>query len=235
MALPMTEYPLIDIHVHTLKGEFPFRPFLVKEEKLLVLAAESGEESDMIKATQQIITNCSFGKVDGESLPIFDMQKVFIELRKISVSDKIAARFKCGNEECGKSIEMDISLDTFELKTFEEHDPICKINDKLTIEMRYPTAKELSEIAGANNQAELYNVAAQCMETLHMGDETVSGEDISIEDRIEFIDNMTSGQFDILKKFFESMPVVENEISFKCPHCGTQNQIYMNGYLDFFA
>ena len=68
-----------------------------------------------------------------------------------------------------------------------------------------------------------------------MADETVSGEDISIEDRIEFIDNMTSGQFEILKRFFESMPVVENEISFKCPHCETQNQIYMNGYLDFFA
>tara|TARA_B100002019_G_scaffold284757_1_gene292848 strand:- start:6800 stop:7501 length:702 start_codon:yes stop_codon:yes gene_type:complete len=233
MALPMTEYPLVDIHVHALDKEVSFRPFLVKEEKLLVLAAESGEESDMIKATQQIITNCSFGKVDGEKLPIFDMQRVFIELRKISVSDKISAKFACGN--CEKHVEMEISLDTFKLNTNDEHTKVCKVNDKLTVEMRYPTAKELSEIAGVQQLSELYNVAAACMDVIHFGEDTISGEDINMEEKIEFIDNMTSDQFDIIKKFFETMPVVENEINFDCPHCGTTNQIYMNGYLDFFA
>ena len=80
MGLPITEYPLSEIYVHSLKEKVEFRPFLVKEEKLLVLAAESGEAEDMVKASQQIVTNCSFGKVEGDKIPIFDMQNIFIEL-----------------------------------------------------------------------------------------------------------------------------------------------------------
>ena len=98
MGLPITEYPLTEIYVHSLKEKVDFRPFLVKEEKLLVLASESNEAIDMVKASQQIVTNCSFGKVEGDKIPIFDMQNIFIELRKMSVGDTVEAVFSCG--EC---------------------------------------------------------------------------------------------------------------------------------------
>lgn len=100
MGLPITEYPLTEIYVHSLKEKVDFRPFLVKEEKLLVLASESNEAIDMVKASQQIVTNCSFGKVEGDKIPIFDMQNIFIELRKMSVGDTVEAVFACG--ECGE-------------------------------------------------------------------------------------------------------------------------------------
>lgn len=233
MALPMTEYPLTEIYVHTLKKNVDFRPFLVKEEKLLVLASESGDVTDMVKASQQVVTNCSFGKVKGDQIPIFDMQNIFINLRKISVGDTVEASFKCGH--CGERTTINIDLNRFELKQDENHSPLIKISDTLSVEMRYPQTEELKEIAGTETHAEIYSVAAACIDKIYMEDEVYDSEETSVEERLEFIENMTSDGFENIRQFFETMPVMENSIEFQCQKCGKINYAFMNGYLDFFV
>ena len=138
MALPITEYPLIDVYVYSKDDTFQFRPFLVKEEKLLVMASETNDVLDIIKASQQIITNCSMGKVEGDKLPIFDMQSVFMQLRKASIGSDIDARFACGF--CDHKQDIIIDLNNFKIIENEDHETTMKISDTTTLEMRYTIA-----------------------------------------------------------------------------------------------
>ena len=96
MPLPQVDVPLFDVKIPTTKEKISCRPFLVKEEKLLVMASESGSIDDMIKATQQIVTNCSFGKIDGQKIALFELQRIFLDLRSVSISNIIDMSFKCG-------------------------------------------------------------------------------------------------------------------------------------------
>ena len=235
MAMPITEHPLIDVHIHSLNKKVKFRPFLVKEEKLLVLANETKDPLEMIKATQQVVTNCSFGEVDGETLPLFDMQNVFLHLRKISISEIIESRLSCGH--CEKPNDVVIDLNNFELIIGDGHQTEIKISDNTTIEMRYPTASELESLKKAENEEakQIYDVAASCISKIYYEDTIIDGEDFDDKSREEFIDNLESTQFAVLRKFFETMPAMEQSINFTCRGCEKENIVYLNGYFDFFV
>ena len=235
MAMPITEHPLIDVHIHSLNKKVKFRPFLVKEEKLLVLANETKDPLEMIKATQQVVTNCSFGEIDGETLPLFDMQNVFLHLRKISISEIIESKLSCGH--CEKPNDVVIDLNNFELITGDGHQKEIKITDNTTIEMRYPIASELESLKKAENEEakQIYDVAASCITKIYYEDTVIDGEDFDDKSREEFIDNLESTQFAELRKFFETMPAMEQSISFTCRSCEKENIVYLNGYFDFFV
>ena len=235
MALPITEHPLIDVHIHSLNKKVKFRPFLVKEEKLLVLANETKDSLEMIKATQQVVTNCSFGEVDGEELPLFDMQNVFLHLRKVSISEIIESKLLCGH--CEKPNDVIIDLNKFNLITGDDHQNEIRLSDSLTVEMRYPTATELESLKKAEDgeSKQIYDVAASCISKLYYEDTIIDGEDFDEKSREEFIDNLESTQFVLLRQFFETMPAIEQKIEFTCRHCEKENEVFLNGYFDFFV
>jgi|TARA_B110000908_G_C10242805_1_gene447015 hypothetical protein len=233
MALPLTEHPLIDVYVHSLDREVKFRPFLVKEEKLLVLANETKDQSEMIKATQQVVTNCSFGEVMGDEIPVFDMQNIFLELRKVSISDTVNIRLVCGH--CEKSMDVDLSLDAFKLNKTEGHSKEFSIAEDISLEMRYPTATELAELGKSETENDIYRVAEKCIEKIYYGDVILDEDALNPEEREEFVNNLTSEQFVHIKNFFETMPVIENTIEYKCASCEKENTAYLNGYYDFFV
>jgi Ni,Fe-hydrogenase III small subunit len=105
----------------------------------------------------------------------------------------------------------------------------------MTVEMRYPVASELKEIAGTEENAEIYSVAAACLDKIYIEDSIYEANEVSEEDKMEFIENMTTDQFEKIRDFYETMPTLENKIEFNCKACGKENYIFMNGYLDFFA
>ena len=233
MALPQTEHPLIDVHIHSLNKSVKFRPFLVKEEKLLILANETKDVDEMMRATQQIITNCSFGKIHGDELPVFDMQNIFLNLRKVSVSETIEVTLLCGH--CEHKIDMTVDLNNFELYETEGHEKTVRLSEDVMVEMRYPNAKEMMMLGKTQTEGDVFKVAELCIEKIFAGDSIIDAEDLKGDDRTEFIDNLTSEQFKAFKKFFESMPVMENEIKYNCPKCEEKNVTYLNGYYDFFV
>ena len=233
MALPKLNVPKYKLKLPSDGRTVNFRPFLVKEEKLLVLANETKDQDEMGRATQQVVTNCSFGKVQGDELPIFDMQKIFLELRKVSVSDSVEVRLLCGH--CEAPIDIQIELDTFKLHETEGHAMDFQIAEDISVKMRYPNAKELTALGQSETEGDIYKVAESCIETVFYGDAIIEFNELKEEERSDFIDNLTSEQFAHIKNFFESMPVIENNVEYKCNKCGKDNVDYLNGYYDFFV
>ena len=222
MALPKAKYPLTDIFVYSLDKKIPFRQFLVKEERLF--ESPDSDRDVLIKSISDCITSCSLGKVDGATLPIFDLQNIWIQLSKISEIPVPDWAFMCG--ECGEYHEQPISYDDFGFKLTEYHTDTIKLRDNLIVKMRYPTAGELFKFG--KELLPYYDIAAICIESVEIKGEKV--EDISEEEKIEFIETLTPPEFEKITEFFASMPVVQNVIEFECGNCGAENESIMNGF-----
>ena len=133
-----------------------------------------------------------------------------------------------------KSKPKDIDLDKVEIKTSEDQVNPVSVNDSVSIEFNYPSAEDLATLATATEEAPIWEVSQRCIRSIHTTDATFEAEDLSEEEKAEYIENLTFEEFNNIKEFFNTMPVMENELSLKCEKCGENNIIYMNGYLDFF-
>jgi len=235
MAIPQSDQPLFDIEILSRQKKFKFRPFLVKEEKILVLATQSEDMADLIAGIQQVITNCSFGEVQGDELPVFDLQKVFIDLRSQSISPVFGVNFTCGY--CDEITPGELDLRDFEIQQSKGHQNPIKISDKRQLQMSYPSALDLVTLGGAEQLTDIYDAAANCLLEIHTEDEIINCSELSVAERLEYIENMSLKEFENVKNFFETMPVLEHEIKFTCQNkeCLKESSFYMNGYLDFFV
>lgn len=232
MALPVIDVQTFDINISSLGKKFKFRPFLVKEEKLLVMAGESDDNTDMVSAVQQIITNCSMGKVDGSKLPIFDLQKVFLEIRGMSVSNIIMLVAKCG--ECGVSNDVEFDLEKVKITKNKGHSKQIKLTDTMIIEMDYPKVSEIDILLSDDIEA-IYKVTANCIKTIYNDDETIEFQESPLEERLQFIEQFSVKQFALIRQFYESMPQLLHAIDFKCKACKKDNTLVIDGYENFFV
>ncbi len=209
-----------------------FRPFLVKEEKLLVMAGESTDSSDMIHTVQQIITNCSLGKVDGSKLPIFDLQKVFLEIRGMSVSNIINLIAKCG--ECGIDNDVEFDLEKVKITKNKGHKKQIKLTDSMIIEMDYPKVTDIEKLMGESIE-EIYKVTANCIKTIYNDEEVIEFQESPLEERMDFIEQFSVKQFALIREFYESMPQLLHAIDFTCKACKKDNTLVIDGYENFFV
>ena len=233
MALPSIDARTYEIKIPHTKETKKFRPFLVKEEKLLVLANESGEQRDMIRATQQIVTNCSFGEIDGEKLPLFALQKIFLDIRSQSISSVIDLVLACGSCEAQNAQSLDLA--TLEVSETEGHSTMVQLSDTIFVEMKYPDPFEISELLDTGDAQTVYKIAGNCVNVIYDGDEKYNAFESSETERLEWVEQLTLDQFVKLRKFFETMPILEHAIEFDCVKCGKANYINFNGYQDFFV
>lgn len=233
MALPSIDTPTFEIEIPHTKEKRKFRPFLVKEEKLLVLANESGEHDDMIRATQQIVTNCSFGEIDGEKLPLFSLQKIFMDLRSQSIGSNIEIGLSCG--QCGTAHMHTIDLNELKITTNKDHSNRIKLDDTMFVDMEYPNAFEVQKLLQSDNSEQLYEVVSKCVHIVYQDDEIFNAYESSDEERKGWVENLTIEQFANLRHFFETMPTLEYSVNFKCNECDTPNYMDFNGYQNFFA
>ena len=232
MALPQIDVQTFDINISSLGKKFKFRPFLVKEEKLLVMAAESSDKGDMIGAVQQSVTNCSLGKIDGEKLPIFDLQKVFLEIRSMSVSNVIPLISKCG--ECGVENDVVFNLDDVKIKKSKGHSNQVKVSDNMIIEMNYPKVKDIEMLLGDDIE-KIYDVTADCIKTIYHDDEVIEFQESPLEERLDFIEGFSVKHFAAIRNFYETMPTLLHTIDFKCKACKKDNTVVIDGYENFFV
>jgi len=232
MALPVIDVQTFDINISSLGKKFKFRPFLVKEEKLLVMAGESDDKADMINAVQQIITNCSLGKVDGSKLPIFDLQKVFLEIRGMSVSNIIPLVAKCG--EC--EVENDVVFDLEKVKITKNkgHTRSIKLTDTMVLEMDYPSVFDINKLLGDDIE-EIYKVTANCIKTIYNDEEVIEFQESPLEERLQFIEQFSVKQFALIRLFYETMPQILHAIEFNCKACKKDNTLVIDGYENFFV
>ena len=233
MALPQIETPTFKMKVESLGKDFKFRPFLVKEQKILVMATESSDNKDMLYAAQQIITNCSFGKVNGEKLPLFDVQKTFLGLRFQSIGNIIELNATCAFCEAENEVFLDI--DEVEIVSSDEHVNKVEITSDIVVEMKYPTVEEVSDLISAEENMDIYHIVANSIETLYFSDDVIDFQGNPPDERMEWVDNLSNEQFDKIKLFFETMPQLYHNLEFKCKGCKEDNVLVIDGYENFFV
>lgn len=228
MALPTLSVPTFDVDVYSTKQKVRMRPFLVKEEKILILAAESNQRSDMIRAMQQVVTSCSENAIDAEKLPFFDLQNIFIKLRAQSIGKDSEFNLICG--ECGHKTPTTLDLEEIKLKTHPEHTNKIMINDEIGVLMKYPTAETLS-----NDDLPVFDLVVSCIEKIFTNDEVHDTSDESYEEVSKFVDSLTNEQFEKIVQFFLTAPKIFHNIDYTCPKCQTENTVVVDGVENFFG
>lgn len=228
MALPTLSVPTFDVEVYSTKEKVRMRPFLVKEEKILILAAESSQRSDMIRAMQQVVTSCSDGKIDAEKLPFFDLQNIFIKLRAQSIGKDSEFNLICG--ECGHKTPMTLDLESIELKTHADHKNKVMITDDIGVLMRYPTAEVLSD-----EDLPMFDLVVSCIDKIFTRDEVHDAAEEGKEEVATFIDGLTTEQFEKIVEFFTTCPRISHIIEYTCSKCNTDNTVVVDGVENFFG
>lgn len=230
MALPTIESPTFEVTIPGRNQVTKFRPFLVKEDKLLTLAAESGEVTEMVNACIQVVNNCSLGNVDAREMAMYQLQWTFLELRKRSIGGVQTYALTCG--ECKNKINYDMNIDDFEIRgTIESDRKEIKVNEQVSIILRYPKCLQQADLPQMSDA----DILRACMESIINGEESINPEDETVSDLDEFIDSLPLNVLEEAEEFFSGMPFLAHNIEFKCNRCGKDNIAIINGYEHFFA
>jgi len=233
MNLPKIDQPIFEIEVPSLKKKYPFRPFLVKEEKLLLMAKDSGDDSDILSSVKQVINNCSLDpNLNISKLAIFDLEYIFIKLRMNSVDNVIELTYTDGEDD--KDYNFKIDLNEVNMIFPENNSSVIKITDTTGIMMKYPEAalyddKEFLEI----QDEYLFNLIIKCIDKIYVNDTIYEARDYKKEELSEFLENLNIKTFDTIRKFLENTPRVNYEINYE-NSLGNKKKIVLRSLSDFF-
>jgi len=230
MALPKIDVPTFDLELPGTDTKYKFRPFLVKEDKLLTLALSSGEIPDMLNACRQIIENCSFNKVDTKELPMYLIQWIFLQLRAKSVGETFSFSLRCGG--CEETMNYECKTSDFEVVNLDSDiSNKIELSESAGIVLKHPTCMVEAEL----EEMEDIEVIRCCTNYIYNGDEIIQSEDIPSEEFVEFIESMQIHVKDKIVEYLGNKPYLEHMVNFKCKGCDTDNQVSINGYEHFFV
>ena len=243
MALPKLDVPIFTIDLPLSKTKLRYRPFLVKEEKLLLIAMESDDEKTIMDTIKQIINNCCLDDVDTETLPITDLEYFFLHLRARSIGEIVDLQYKCNNKvkddageevECGNNVKLKVNVLEIEPTFNDKHTNKIELTDKLGIVMKYPNFATIDKVKSNNDVEQILGIIMNCVDYIYDEDSIYYRKDISDGELTEFIENLTQKQFAKVQEFFETVPAIKKEMDFKCNKCGYQEKILIEGIQNFF-
>ena len=239
--LPKIDYPIISIKVHSLGRGVTFRPFLVKEEKLLLIAKESSDVEDVRKTVIQIINNCCLDdKVDVEKLPLYDVEMIFVKLRAASVGESVQLVFNCKNEVdgvvCGTDTDYQLDLTKVEYEIPKGLDDKIMLTDKVGIKLTAPTLEQPIDFGQEEDElyATVMSILFNHVECVFDEESVYKPDQFTKEEFLEFIDNLSVEALERIQTFFTNQPkVVLNDVV-KCKKCGYEHNIHSEDLLGFF-
>lgn len=232
MALPKITAPEYTILLPSSKKKVKYRPFIVKEEKLLLMAVESKDDDEMKAAVEQIITNCTFGKCIPNEMAVVDIEYLFLYLRIKSKGAKSEYTFKC--EKCGVSNDKSADLTTVEIKN-QDYSDVIKLTSDIGLKMSSPTYEMAGNITGKMTTVDIFNVIIDSIESVYEGDEVHLASNQSREELQEFIESLNDEQFKKIRSYFDNLPALELELDFSCVGCKEENKITLKGLSDFLG
>lgn len=246
MSLPKIDLPTFELTLPSNNKKIRFRPFLVKEEKILLMAMESEKEKDIMDATKQIINNCSLDPINVDDMPLFDVEYFFLNLRARSVNEIIEARYKCNNivtdkdeqKECSNILKLDINLLEISIPKNPNHSSKISLSKDIGVQMRYPKMSLLESNQSINNVSSIeyaFNYIADCIEYIYDKETVYYSKDVDKKEIITFIESLTSDQFKKIEEFFDTIPKLEKTFDIKCEKCGFDHKIVMEGLQSFFG
>ena len=237
MALPKLTTPTYELEVPSTDEKVKYRPFLVREEKILLIALESGEPEDIINAVKDIVTECTFGKVDLGKLPMFDVEYIFLNIRAKSVGEVSTLRLLCPDD--GETYaNVDIDLSEIMVQVEKEHNPKIELTKEMGMIMGYPnidsmTGTGITEINATN----MLDVISSCILQIYdkKGEEVYETKDQTKKEISEFIESLNTQQFQKVQQFFDTMPKLKHAVELENPKTGVKSKVVLQGLNDFFA
>ena len=234
MALPKLKTPTYELELPSTGEKVKYRPFLVKEQKNLMLASESEDETQIQNALANLISECTFGKIDPYVVPMFDIEFLFLRIRGKSVGEKIELNVLCPDDNKTRT-DITINLEDIDVHMEATHNNEISVTDNITIFMRYPTLKDMTNVGTDNTDvATIFNLIKSCVAEIR-DEKTVHNRiDISEKEMEEFIDNLPSVVFENLGEFFNSMPKVQHPVKVTNPKTKKKGEIIIEGIQSFF-
>lgn len=244
MALPKLDVPIYTLNLLSTDKPIRFRPFLVKEQKLLLMASESDNLTDSLNAIKQIIKNCIMDDIDVDNLAIFDLEYIFLNLRARSVDEVVDLQYKCNNKiandkgeesTCGSIEKFKINLLEIMPEKTPEHSNKIMLSDKLGMTMKYPTFEIIESLKGQDENEILIELLTKSIESIFDAENIYYAKDTAEGEILEFIDNLQQRDLEKLQFFFDSAPKIKKNINFHCHKCGYKENITIEGLQNFFV
>ena len=246
MSLPKISAPIFELILPSTEKTVKYRPFLVKEQKLLLIAMESGDQRSMMNAIKQIINNCAVDPVDVDKLPVFDLEYFFVRLRAKSIGETIDLNLRhpndinSKNEVCEHVTKKTLNLLDVEVHKSIAHEDKIVLDEetKIGIKFKYPTSEFALSIENPEdmNQLDLATDAIiNSIDFIFDADNVFKREDHTRQELIDFIDNLSQKQYEKLSSFFDTMPKLKHEVTWKCAGCGQEEKVLLEGLANFFG
>ena len=239
MPLPKIATPTYELELPSTGETVSYRPFLVKEEKLLVLALESEDTKQITTAIKTVLKSCVQTKgIKVEKLPTFDIEYLFLNIRGKSVGEEIEVNITCPDDE-KTQVPITIDLDEIKIQRNEEHDKQVKLDDNLMMELKYPSLDEFIknnfDFKEENQMEQSFELIGTCIDKIYNEDEVWATADCTKKEVKEFLESMNSSQFKDIEKFFETMPKLSHTIKVTNPKTKVESEVVLEGLASFFA
>ena len=237
MALPKLNTPTYELEVPSTDEKLKYRPFLVKEEKILLMAMESGKNEDIIQAVKDIVSECTFNKIDLGSMPMFDVEYIFLNIRAKSVGETSKLKLLCPDDK-KTYVDTEVNLTEVQVQVDEEHTNKIELTDDMGMIMTYPTIDSFSESGIQNvNASNMIDVISSCILQIYenKGEKVYQAKDQTKKELIEFVEQLNTQQFKELQKFFDTMPKLKHTVKVKNPKTKKSGDIVLTGLNDFFV
>jgi len=244
MALPKNTSATYPLQIPSTGQEVKFRPFVVKDEKALMLAMQSEDEMTMVNTLRELITNCVQEEINVQRLATFDLEYAFAQMRGKSVGEMVEIIGKCDNEEAGcvdnpkATLKMQVDITQIPVTFPEGHNKKVHLWGDVGVVMKYPTLETIIKYQGLNQDSDpnkVFEIIMDSMEVIYEGDQLHYIHEQTPQEVDEFINNLSSEQFNKIKDFFETMPKMTKEIQWTCPNCGREHKRTLEGLQSFFG
>jgi hypothetical protein len=237
MALPKLTTPTYELVVPSTDEKIKFRPFLVREEKILLIAMESENSEDIINAVKNIVAECTFNKIQLGKMPMFDIEYIFLNIRSKSVGEITTLRLLCPDDK-ETYADVELNLSEVQVHVEKEHTNKIELTDEMGIYMKYPTIDSFADTGITDITAEnMLDVISSCVSQVYdkKGEEVFDAKDQTKEELIEFIEHLNSKQFQDVQKFFDTMPKLKHVVTVENPKTKVKSDILLQGLNDFFV
>ena len=244
MALPKLESATYELTVPSTGQKIEYRPFLVKEEKALLIAAEDGSSATITKAMKDIINACTEGELDLKELASFDIEYIFLQLRGKSVGDVIELNLKkpekitCEDEQCPNASQATVDIRDIVMDTSKMEKPEVELTKEIGVKLNFPQIDSVQKYikpGGELGTNDIFKMIIDCIEYIWEGDEIYKSKDSTKKELNDFIESLSTEQFNKIRKYFESMPKLRHEITWKCSKCEKTSPLVLEGLDSFFG
>ena len=232
MPLPDIATPTYSLTVPSTKKKVKYRPFLVKEQKVLIVALENDDQEQILDAITSTIQSCLHTKINVADLALFDIEYLFLQIRARSISEQLEVKVTC--EDDGETtVDVSFLVNDVKVNFPKGHTNIIKLNDDITVEMKYPDLEYFAKVNFMNEEPDPYELVAKCIKRVYVGEQDYS--DFTLEESKGWVESLTSSQFDAIQQFFETMPTLRHVLKVKNPKTKVVNEVVLEGLSDFFV